>query len=149
MSITPCPRLIHLLNPLLHLELGPHQAKALDHLFQGSSPRWIQTKSVLAQKAVLTPTLALLGQMAFLEAVQDLEGTLARERSHIIKAQGAHLPPATIQETAAASEANHLAILDRNWKLEAVLKATTGLPESLDKVQASARGCRTWAPEAI
>ena len=86
--------------------------------------------------------------MASLEASQDLEGTLARERP-CIRAQGAHLPPGTIQEIATASEACHLAILDRNWKVEEVLKATTGLLESLDNVQASARGCRTWAPEAI
>ena len=132
-------------NPsFTHRQLQPHWVKAL---FQASR-RWIQTKSVLAQKAVLTLTLALLGQMASLEASQDLEGTLARERP-CIRAQGAHLPPGTIQEIATASEACHLAILDRNWKVEEVLKATTGLLESLDNVQASARGCRIWAPEAI
>ena len=86
--------------------------------------------------------------MASLEASQDLEGTLTRERPYI-RAQGAHLPLGTIQEISTASEACHLVILDRNWKVEEVLKATTGLLESLDKVQASARGCRTWAPEAI
>ena len=112
MSTAPCPSLTHLLTLLHHLELRTHQAKASDSLFQGSSsPRWIQTKSVLAQKAVFTLTLALLGQMDFLEAAQDLEGTLARERSHI-KAQRAHLPPGTIQEIASVLEADHLTILD-------------------------------------
>ena len=111
MSTAPCPSLTHLLTLLHHLELRPHQAKASDSLFQGSSPRWIQTKSVLAQKSVLTLTLAVLGQMAFLETPQDLEGTLAREHPHI-KTQRAHLPPGTIQEITTVLEEDHMAILD-------------------------------------
>ena len=144
MRLTLCPSLTHLLTLLLHLELQPHQAKAWDSLFQGSSkPRWIhQTKSVLGLKAVLTLTLALLGRMAFLEVSQDLEGTLAKEHSHI-KAQGAHLPPGAIQEIATASEAIHLGILETSWKVEAIME------DLLDKVQASVLGCRTWVPEAI
>lgn len=137
MRLNPCPSSTHLLTLLLHLELQPHQAKASDSRFQGSSPRWIQTKSVLAQTITLE---GLLGQMAFLEAVQDLEGTLAREHPHI-KAHGAHLPPGTIQEIATASEANHLGILETSWKME--------MKDLLDKVQASVRDCRTWVPEAI
>ena len=105
MSITPCP---HLLTFQQHLELRHHRVKAsADSLFQGSSTGWIQTKSVLAQII----TLGFLGQMAFLEASQDMEGTLAKERPHI-RTQGAHFPPGTIQEIATAMKADHLAILD-------------------------------------
>ena len=67
------PLTARLLTLQIHLELRPHQAKAWDPLFQGNSQRWIQTKSVLA----------LLGQNALLEAAQNLEGTLVKERLHI------------------------------------------------------------------
>ena len=113
MSSAPCPSLI---PPSLQkdLELQPHRAKA-DSLFQGSSPRWIQTKSFLARtftlEAALTLALVLLGQTAFLEAAQDLEGTLTKERPHI-RTQEADLPPGTLQEISTVSEADHLAILD-------------------------------------
>ena len=122
----------------LHQQLQPHWVKAL---FQGSCPRWIQTKSDLAQ--TITLEAVFLDQMDFLEAAQDLEGTLAKDRPHI-RTPGPHSPPETIQEIATVLE-----ILDTSSKVGAALEATMEtLLESLDKVRASVRGCLTWAPEA-
>ena len=75
------PSLTHI---ILQRELQPHWVKAL---LQGSRPRWIQTKSVLAW--TITLEAAFLAQIAFLEAAQDLEGTLVKERPHI-RTQGTH-----------------------------------------------------------
>ena len=127
----------------LHLQLQPHWIKAL---FPGSRPRWIQPKSVLAQTVTLEAPF--LDQMAFLEAVQDLEATSVKDRPHI-RTQRPHSPPGTIQEIATVSEAEHLAILDTSLKVEAALEATMEtLLESLDKVRASVLGCLTWVLEA-
>ena len=128
----------------LHLQLQPHWIKAL---FPGSRPRWIQPKSVLAQTVTLEAPF--LDQMAFLEAVQDLEATSVKDRPHI-RTQRPHSPPGTIQEIATVSEAEHLAVLDTSLKVEAALEATmeTLLESLMDKVRASDLGCLTWAPEA-
>ena len=129
------PSFIHL---TLHMQLQPH-------LFQ-ASPRWIQTKSVLAQTVTLEAPF--LDQMAFLEADQDLEGTLAKDRPYI-RTRGPHPLPETIQEIATVSEAEHLAVLDTSLKVEALEATMETLLESLmDKVRASVLGCLTWAPEA-
>ena len=130
------PSFIHL---TLHLQLQPHLFPA--------SPRWIQPKSVLAQ--TITLEAPFLDQMAFLEAAQDLGGTLAKDRPHI-RTQRPHSPPETIQEIATVSEAEHLAVLDTSSKVEAALEATmeTLLESLMDKVRASVLGCLTWAPEA-
>ena len=129
------PSFIHF---TLHMQLQPHWIKAL---FPGSRPRWIQTKSVWAQTVTL--------EAPFLEAVQDLEGTLAKDRPHI-RTQRPHSPPETIQEIATVSEAEHLPILDKSSKVEAALEATmeTLLESLMDKVRASVLGCLTWVLEA-
>ena len=134
------PSFIHF---TLHMQLQPHWIKAL---FPGSRPRWIQTKSVLAQTVTLEAPF--LDQMAFLEAAQDLEATSVKDRPHI-RTQRPHSPPGTIQEIATVSEAEHLAILDTSLKVEALEATMETLLESLmDKVRGSVLGCLTWVPEA-
>ena len=131
-------------NPsFTHRQLQPHWVKAL---FQASR-RWIQTKSVLAQTITLEAPFQV--QMAFLEAAQDLGGTLEKDRPHI-RTPGPHSPTETIQEIVTVLEAKHLANLDKSLKAEAALEAMmeTLLKSLMDKVQASVRDCLTSAPEA-